>query len=110
MLFAWVGNPDPSGSVEIHKCEGTQNFQAYCNEEVTDLLEESNTTVDPADRAAVMNEADSLMAEDLPILPMYQKPTFFAFNNELQNAIDNATQQGPTWNAQDWFLSDEGAE
>jgi peptide/nickel transport system substrate-binding protein len=110
MLFAWVGNPDPSGSVEIHKCEGTQNFQAYCNEEVTDLLEESNTTVDPADRAAVMNQADELMAADLPILPMYQKPTFFAFNNELQNAIDNATQQGPTWNAQDWFLSDEGAE
>ena len=47
-LFAWVGNPDPSGSVEIHKCEGTQNFQGYCNEEVTDLLEESDTTVDPA--------------------------------------------------------------
>ena len=109
-LFAWVGNPDPSGSVEIHKCEGTQNFQNYCNEEVTEALEESDVTVDEGERAALLNEADELMAEDLPILPMYQKPTFFAFNNELQNAIDNATQQGPTWNAQDWFLSEEGAE
>ena len=109
-LFAWVGNPDPSGSVEIHRCEGTQNFQGYCNEEVTDLLDESDTTVDPAERAALMNEADALMAEDLPILPMYQKPTFFAFTDRLQNAIDNATQQGPTWNAQDWFLSEEGSE
>jgi len=109
-LFAWVGNPDPSGSVEIHKCEGGQNFQAYCNEEVTDLLEQSDTTVDPTERAALLNEADALMAEDLPILPMYQKPTFFAFTNRLQNAIDNATQQGPTWNAQDWFLSEEGSE
>jgi peptide/nickel transport system substrate-binding protein len=109
-LFAWVGNPDPSGSVEIHKCEGTQNFQNYCNEEVTDLLEQSDSTVDPAERAALMNEADALMAEDLPILPMYQKPTFFAFTDRLQNAIDNATQQGPTWNAEDWFLSDEGGE
>jgi peptide/nickel transport system substrate-binding protein len=110
MLFAWVGNPDPQGSVEIHRCEGTQNFQAYCNEEVTDLLDESNVTVDPAERAALLNEADSLMAEDLPILPMYQKPTFFAFTDRLQNAIDNATQQGPTWNAEDWFLSEEGSE
>jgi len=109
-LFAWVGNPDPSGSVEIHKCEGTQNFQGYCNEEVTDLLEESDTTVDPAERAALMNEADALMAEDLPILPMYQKPTFFAYSDRLQNAIDNATQNGPTWNAEDWFLSEEGSE
>jgi len=109
-LFAWVGNPDPSGSVEIHKCEGTQNFQNYCNEEVTDLLEQSDSTVDPAERAALMNEADALMAEDLPILPMYQKPTFFAYTDRLQNAIDNATQQGPTWNAEDWFLSDEGSE
>jgi peptide/nickel transport system substrate-binding protein len=109
-LFAWVGNPDPSGSVEIHKCEGTQNFQGYCNEEVTDLLEESDVTVDPAARADLMNQADALMAEDLPILPMYQKPTFFAFSDRLQNAIDNATQNGPTWNAEDWFLSDEGSE
>jgi len=109
-MFAWVGNPDPSGSVEIHKCEGGQNFQGYCNEEVSDLLEQSNTTVDPTERASLMNEADALMAEDLPILPMYQKPTFFAFTNRLQNAIDNATQQGPTWNAEDWFLSDEGSE
>ena len=50
------------------------------------------------------------MAEDLPILPMYQKPTFFAYSDRLQNAIDNATQNGPTWNAEDWFLSEEGSE
>jgi peptide/nickel transport system substrate-binding protein len=109
-MFAWVGNPDPSGSVEIHRCEGTQNFQGYCNEEVTRLLDESDVTVDPAERADLLNQADALMAEDLPILPMYQKPTFFAFSNRLQNAIDNATENGPTWNAEDWFLSDEGSE
>jgi peptide/nickel transport system substrate-binding protein len=109
-LFAWVGNPDPSGSVEIHKCKGTQNFQSYCNEEVTALLEESDVTVDPVERARLMNEADALMAEDIPILPMYQKPTFFAYDKTLQNAIDNATQDGPTWNAEEWFISEEGAE
>jgi peptide/nickel transport system substrate-binding protein len=109
-MFGWIGNPDPSGSVEIHKCEGTQNFQNYCNEEVTDLLEESDVSIDPTERTAVLNRADELMAEDLPVLPLYQKPTFFAFDRRLQNAIDNATQLGPTWNAEDWFLVEEGSE
>jgi peptide/nickel transport system substrate-binding protein len=108
-MFAWVGSPDPSGSVEIHKCEGSQNFQNYCNEEVTKLLEQSDHVVDPAERAEVMNQADALMAEDLPILPLYQKPTFFAYTTDLQNAEDNATQEGPTWNSEDWFLS-EGSQ
>ena len=103
-MFAWVGNPDPSGSVEIHKCKGSQNFQNYCNEEVTDLLEQTDEILDPAQRAAVFNEADALMAEDLPILPLYQKPTFFAFNAKLHNAEDNPTQEGPTWNAGEWWI------
>jgi peptide/nickel transport system substrate-binding protein len=109
-MFAWVGNPDPSGSVEIHKCNGGQNYQNYCNKEASRLLDESDTLVDPQERIDAMNEADALMAEDLPILPLYQKPTFFAFSSELQNGIDNATQMGPTWNAEDWFLSEEGAQ
>lgn len=108
IMFAWVGSPDPSGSVEIHKCGGSQNFQNYCNEEVTKLLEQSDVTVDPAERAALLNEADALMAEDLPILPLYQKPTFFAYSTELQGAEDNPTDQGPTWNSEDWFLTGGG--
>ena len=44
----------------------------------------------------------------MPILPMYQKPTFLAYDKSVQNMIDNATQLGPTWNAEDWFIS-EGA-
>ncbi len=107
-MFAWVGSPDPGGSVEIHKCGGSQNFQNYCNEEVTKLLEESDTIVDPADRAEVMNEADELMAQDLPILPLYQKPTFYAYTTELQGAEDNPTNEGPTWNSEDWFLTGGG--
>jgi peptide/nickel transport system substrate-binding protein len=115
-MFAWVGNPDPAASVNIHSCNdpeagtGVQNYQNYCNEEVTELLAESDRTVDPAARADLMNQADELMAEDMPILPMYQKPTFLAYDQTVQNMIDNATQFGPTWNAQDWFISEEGQE
>lgn len=105
-MFAWVGNIDPGGSVEIHKCEGTQNFQNYCNEEVTDLLEQSNAAIDPDERASLLNQADELMAQDLPILPLYAKPTFFAFNTKVKNIIDNPTLAGPTWNTEEWFIDE----
>jgi len=87
-------------------CEGGQNYNSYCNEEVTDLLRETNTLLDPAERAATYNEADALMADDLPVLPLYQKPTYFAWNERISGPKENPTQAGPTWNAGEWFLTE----
>ena len=103
-MFAWVGNPDPGGSVEIWKCEGSQNFTGYCNEEVSSLLEDSDILLDPVARADAMNQADALMSEDIPTIPLYQKPTFLVFSTKVHNVIDNATQSGFTWNAADWWI------
>jgi peptide/nickel transport system substrate-binding protein len=104
--FAWVGAPDPFGGNSIFICEGDLNEQSYCNEDVTDLINQTNSQVDPEERAATYNEADALMAEDLPILPLYQKPTFFAWKDTIQGPADNPTSQGPTWNAGDWTLTE----
>jgi peptide/nickel transport system substrate-binding protein len=103
-MFAWVGNPDPGGSVEIWKCKGSQNFTGYCNEEATEFLESSDTLLDPAARADAMNQADALMAADIPTIPLYQKPTFLAFNTKLHGVSDNATQEGFAWNIEEWWI------
>ena len=105
-MFAWVGGVDPVGSVEIWKCEGSQNFTGYCNEEATDLLEQSNTALDPAARADLMNQADALMAEDIPTIPLYQKPTFLAFHTYVHGMQDNPTDEGPFWNMEEWWLEE----
>lgn len=107
-MFAWVGSPDPGGSVEIWKCEGSQNFTGYCNDEVTQLLEDSDLALDNAERASLLNQADALMAEDIPTVPLYQKPTFLAYHNYVHGMQDNPTQDGPTWNSEDWWI-EEGA-
>jgi peptide/nickel transport system substrate-binding protein len=103
-MFAWVGTADPGGSVEIWKCEGSQNFTGYCNEEVTQLLEDSNLALDPAARGDLMNEADRIMSEDIPTIPLYQKPTFFAYNTKVHGLQDNPTQEGFTWNSEHWWI------
>lgn len=105
-MFAWVGNPDPEGSVEIWKCEGSQNFMAYCNEDATDLLEESNILLDPAARAEALNQADALISQDIPTIPLFQKPTFLAYSTKVHGMIDNATQAGFGWNSVDWWIEE----
>lgn len=104
--FAWVGSPDPQGGNTIWMCGGGQNYNSYCNEEVTSLIEQTNTTIDAAERADLYNQADELMAADVPIVPLYQKPTFFGWRDAVIGPKDNATQWGPTWNIEEWALTE----
>jgi peptide/nickel transport system substrate-binding protein len=101
--FAWVGSPDPASNVELFKCEGDQNYTGHCNEEASEILEETNRAVDPEERAQLMNEAGSLLAQEIPILPLYQLPVVLAFNtNVLTGPQVNTTQWGQVWNVADW--------
>jgi oligopeptide transport system substrate-binding protein len=47
------------------------NWPAYSNREYDALLERSNTITDPAERAAVLRKAESVMMADHPIVPIY---------------------------------------
>lgn len=104
-LFTWIGSPDPSGSVEIHKCKGDQNYNAYCNVKASRLLDQSQNTVDPAKRTALMNEADRLMAKDLPTLPLFARPGFLIHKSSVQGVLKNPTSEGPTWNSEVWTVA-----
>jgi peptide/nickel transport system substrate-binding protein len=101
-LFAWVASPDPAGSVEIWKCNGDQNYMEYCNKKVSSLLEASDVQLNPKKRFALFNQADALMANNIPTIPLYQKPTYLVFKAGIKGMKDNATLQGPTWNAEAW--------
>ncbi len=111
--FAWVGSPDPAGGNTIYYCEGEApsgfgdlNNLRYCNEQVDALIRSTDTIADPAERAAVYNQADELIAADMAQLPLYQKPTFFAWYDDISGPKDNATQIGPFWNVEEWTGKD----
>jgi peptide/nickel transport system substrate-binding protein len=42
------------------------------------------------------------LANDVPTIPLYQKPTYFVFKTSLKGLVDNPTLQGPTWNTEAW--------
>lgn len=114
-LFAWVGSPDPSGNANIYGCDGfdegepterPQNWHAFCDEELTSLMDEANRTVDPTENARLWNEAAAVMAENVPVLPLFQQPQLIAFDNTITGPQLNATNATQFWNSQDWAYTE----
>jgi peptide/nickel transport system substrate-binding protein len=104
MLYAWVGSPEPAGSVNIHRCGGTQNHQNYCDRGASRLLLRSNETLNPKTRTALLNQADKLIAEDVVTLPLFARPAFLVHQKRLGGVLLNPTNTSVTWNTQDWVL------
>lgn len=103
--FAWVQTPEPQittiyGGNQLPP-DG-QNYGLYDNKEVTRLLEESDRTIDEGPRADLLKQAQDLMAKDLPVLPLYQRPVTYGFSAKLQGPEVNPTQAGPFWNIGEW--------
>jgi peptide/nickel transport system substrate-binding protein len=107
-MFAWVGSPDPTGSTAIWSCPnngGTQNYMSYCNNKVTDLLKQADQELNDKKRVQLVNQADALMANDIPTIPLYQKPTFLVTHSYVKGMNDNPTNASPSYNIQDWWLN-----
>jgi peptide/nickel transport system substrate-binding protein len=102
IVFAWGGTGDAGAAASIYGCDGSQNFDGYCSQQVTSLLEQSNADLDPVDRAGLVNQAMSILATDVPSLPLYHMPDFLFYKPELHGLLENTSNQGPFWNAEDW--------
>jgi peptide/nickel transport system substrate-binding protein len=105
-LFAWVGSPDPSGNSNIFGCDdGTpraQNNTRWCNDEATSLMDEANQTVDPQANADLWNEAASIIADEVPLLPLFQQPQLAAWTTGVTGPQLNPTNQTVFWNSAEW--------
>jgi len=115
-LFAWVSAPTVTGNDPIYrsvKGNATQQNYVYGNDpKVDSLIDEMDTSTDPAKTADLANQVDAQLWTDMFTLPLYQKPTFIgfssaykAYNKDDQTGVgDNASQDGPLWNEDTWSL------
>jgi peptide/nickel transport system substrate-binding protein len=107
MLFAWVMTPFVfNGAQQLWLSTSGSNFGGYQNPEVDRLINEAGSVgvTDPAAGYDLLNQAGRIMAEDSYVLPLYQKPTFIAVQNNVANARNNSSLDGPTYNIQEWGL------
>ena len=59
----------------------------------------------PVQEITDYNKADAILWQNMVTLPLYQKPQFWAWSNNLKGVLPNTSSVGVTWNAEDWSIS-----
>lgn len=111
-LWAWSSGIDPSQETmfpcdqipsEANEFSGQNNYR-YCNKRVSELIAKGNVTTDKAERIAITHEIQTLMAADMPLLPLFQRPATLAYTDRIQG-MDSNPLGGLVWNAADWAVT-----
>jgi peptide/nickel transport system substrate-binding protein len=100
--FAWVTAPDPAGYVPTWSCGGLENYLNYCNRKATALMNASQSELDPAKRALDFQQADALMAKDIPTIPLYSRPNPLIYKSTILGMKNNPSIVGFSWNIEAW--------
>ena len=103
--WAWLTTPDPSLTSLFsgnHIPPDGENYYRYKNDQVTEWVEEADRTLDKAQRAKLLKQAQEQMAADLPVFPLYQRPVYTAFTPSLKGVVPNPSLAGVYWNMGEW--------
>lgn len=81
-----------------------RNINFVDNAELTALLYASDQTVDVRERTRLLQEAQRLIAELIPEIPLYNVTRLDAVPSSLQNFKGNPTNTGIFWNVHEWEI------
>jgi len=103
VLFTWETSPTPSSQQSVyHSPPDAQNllsnYGSYANAHVDALLDQLVTVTDPAEQAALANEIDTVLWDDLATIPLWRLPAVVAHANKVGGVKPNPTDQSLTWN------------
>ncbi len=90
----------PSGSLNQFR---RGNRWAYPNPRPDDLIQQTTGELDDAKRLQLLYDADRILWDDLPIVPMFQVPVYLAVRGTFARVEQNvAFSSGIFWNASQW--------
>src|SRR5262245_18165111 len=101
-MFTQIVTTDPHYVVSTFACGSPSNYFEYCNRNVTQLLQRSDRELNDVKRLALVNRAGAIMGNDVPVIPLFQRPTYFVFKTSVKGMVNNPTSQGPSFNAESW--------
>ena len=106
-IFAWVETPfEVASANQAFASDSESNFGKYANPEVDAAIKKAGTILDEEERAAALNKIDETLWEDLPTIPLFQRPVgMLAYSTKYANIKDNTTSEGFFWNAYEWGLT-----
>lgn len=105
IVYAFVSSPFPFGNAQQNLVtNGGANYVSFSDPAVDKLINDAAASTDTAAGIAKLVEANRIVAGASVQLPLYQKPTFIAVRDNVANARDNPTLDGPTYNIAEWGL------
>ena len=78
------------------------NRWAYPNPRPNELIQRSALELDDALRRDLLNEADAILWDDMPVLPLFQRPILNVWRDSIVNVEPNANASGVFWNVAQW--------
>lgn len=112
--FAWVGGPWPGGQSFSYRSGSGNNPYGFASANFDARADECDATVDQAEQDACYSELDTYVTtlgpdgDGLFMIPITQKPSFFAFNSvQLSHGAvaPDANAAGPVVNVVDYKIA-----
>lgn len=111
-MYAWLSSPEPATKRALYAADSVppngQNHPRIRNEQLTELLDAGAREIDPATRVRIYHHVSDILAEEIPVIPLFWYTTVDLCTASLQNYRPNPTQSSDTWNANTWYLMDSG--
>jgi oligopeptide transport system substrate-binding protein len=89
----WIADyPDPNTFLDMWVTDGEQNMTNWSNKTYDQLIDDAAKEPDPAQRMQILAEAEAILIDETPIIPMYfyvsknlVKPYVKGFCNDVQD-------------------------
>lgn len=94
--MGWIDSyQDPTATLDLFKANFGSNYMQWNNPQYTALVNAAENTMDVSKRMADMHQAEQILMNDMPALPIYFYTNVFAFNKKLQGTVVLPSQSMP---------------
>jgi peptide/nickel transport system substrate-binding protein len=97
----WTMGADPDDS-SVLRCGAPSNYMRWCNVSVDRLETQALAEIDPLQRKRRYRAIAEIVAQEVPILYLFNADYLYAYRARLRGFAPNAFL--PTWNAYAWRL------
>jgi peptide/nickel transport system substrate-binding protein len=84
LFIAWSGRVDPDGNLHpFVTCKGALNYGQYCNPQVDSLLDSARANSTFAERKALYDKAQGLVASDAAVVYLHDQPWPYVLSKKV---------------------------
>ena len=76
----------------------------WSNPDADRLMRLSDRTIDADARATALARLQDIVADQVPLIPLYQQPNAVAYTEALSGVRENPSQAEVFWNSAEWSL------